>query len=128
MSAYRVEWVPQEAFEALADARGRSSRDESPMDYCEPDAVARFLPAKTFADAVKLAKTKLADDYFGQVRIERVVQVSSRYTRDHVEAVAVWHLSDPDEALDEEAPEFRPDLDLLDGEHVVATTAAEGVA
>jgi hypothetical protein len=113
---YHVEWVPSEDFEALADKRGRPSRDESPWDYCEPDSVTKILATEAFSHAVEVAKAKLASDFFGQVRIERVVLIKSRHAPARWEADAVWHLADAEDVMDEEAPEYRPELFLLDDE------------
>lgn len=116
---FQIEWVPTEAFEALADKRGRPSRDESPMDYAEPDDASRVMEAATFAEAVEKAASVMADDYFGQVRIERLVKISSRYMKDRWDAVAVWHYTGPEDPLSEDSPEYRPEVDLIDDEHIV---------
>jgi hypothetical protein len=104
---------------ALAKKRGMESEDDSPLDYCEADDAAKVLQAPTFAEAVELAKSKIGEDYFGQVRIEHLVKVESRYMRDRWDADAVWHYSGPEHPLDVSAPEYRPDIDLIDDERIV---------
>lgn len=115
---YRVEWVPTAAIMALARKWGMTSDDDSPLDYCEADDAASSAEAETFDDAVALAKEKLLDDYFGQVRIERLVKIESCWMRDRWDADAVWHYSDGD-SLSEDEPEFRPEIDLIDDERIV---------
>lgn len=116
---FQIEWVPTKAIEALADKRGRTDPEDSPLDYCEADDAARFMEAATFAEAIEKAATVMADDYFGQVRIEHLVKIESRYMKDRWDADAVWHYTGPDDPLDVDAPEYRPDIDLIDDERIV---------
>jgi hypothetical protein len=116
---FQIEWVPTAAILALAKKRGMPSENDSPLDYCEADDAANHAQAGSFAEALELAKGKLAEDYFGQVRIEHLVKIQSRYMRDRWDADAVWHLSDGDE-LAEDEPEYRPEIDLIDDEEIVA--------
>jgi hypothetical protein len=121
---YQIEWIPAEAVEALADKRGRPSPDDSAWDYCEPDEAAMTTRAQTFAAAQDIARAKLDGDWFGQVRIERVVQIQriiGGRRGIEWEADAVWHLSAPDEALDETAPEYCPELFLDPGERILGS-------
>jgi hypothetical protein len=115
---YQVEWIPADAFLALAKKRGMPEGDESPMDYAEPDDAAQTETRKTFEGAMKLAKEKLEGDWFGCVRIEKLVFIKSRYG-DRYDAEAVWHVAH-DDSPNEDEPDERPEIDLIDDEHLVA--------
>jgi hypothetical protein len=115
---FQIEWTPTEAIMALAKKRGMPEGDDSPLDYCEPDDASLYLQRPTFAEAVEVAKAKLAEDFFGQVRIERLVRISSRYMKDRWDAEATWHMADGD-VLDEANPDSTHEIDLIDDERIV---------
>jgi hypothetical protein len=102
---FRVEWIPERTVVARAIVRGMPEGG-SPLDYCDPEDAVLNVHVADFTSAIKAAKTKLADDYFGQVRIERLLRIVSRTCPDRWDANAVWHVSDRDERLDEDAPEY----------------------
>ncbi|UXO93945.1 hypothetical protein Pan3_23 [Pseudanabaena phage Pan3] len=116
---FQVGWVLAADLLALAKKRGYQGGDGI-LDYADDTDCVRFVDAPNFAAAVTLAKAKLEHDFFGQVRIERIVKVRDRYTGDRWEAVAVWHLSDSDDILSEDSPEYEPELDLNEDECIVA--------
>jgi hypothetical protein len=121
--AYDVMWIPTNAIEALADERGRPSRDESPLDYCEAEDAERGRRVNDFATAERIAKEMLPIDFFGCVRIEHVIAVKGRpldcVERVRYETDAVWHVSDYGEQLDPEQPHDRHEVELYDGDEVV---------
>jgi hypothetical protein len=118
---YEVDWIPTDRILAEAKRRGMPEGDDSPLDWCEPEDCRICKAAADFDLAVKIAHEKLPIDFFGCVRIERMVKVRDRVTGDRWEADAVWHVSDYHlEALDADAPHDRPELTLYDGEYVIA--------
>lgn len=123
--AYDVMWVPTDAIEALADERGRPSRGESPLDYCEAGDVERGIRVGDFAAAERIAREKLPTDFFGCVRIAHVIKVRERpldcVERVRYEADAVWNVSDYGEALNPNEPHDRVEPLLFDGDVVVET-------
>jgi hypothetical protein len=122
--AYDVMWIPTDAIEALADERGRPSRDESPLDYCEAEDAERGVRVKDFDRAQRIAKEKLPSDFFGCVRIEHVIAVKERpldcIERIRYETDAVWHVSDYGDSLDPEQPHDRHEVELYDGDFIIA--------
>jgi hypothetical protein len=121
---YDVMWVPTDAIEALADERGRPSKDESPLDYCEADDAERGRRVAAFDKAVNIALEVLPSDFFGCVRIEHVVKIKERpldsFERYRYETDAVWHISDCDEEFNQDEPHDRHEIELYDGDEVVA--------
>lgn len=121
--AYDVMWIPTDAIEALADERGRPSRDESPLDYCEAEDAERGRRVGDFKTAERIAKEVLPTDFFGCVRIEHVIKVQERpldcLERYRYETDAVWHVSDDDEPLNPDEPHDRHEIELYDGDKVV---------
>jgi hypothetical protein len=103
--AYDVMWIPTDAIETLADERGRPSKDESPLDYCEAEDAERGIRVADFGKAVGIAKEKLPSDFFGCVRIEHVIAVRERpldcVERIRYETDAVWHVSETPISLTE---------------------------
>ena len=120
--AYDVMWIPTDAIEALADERGRPSRDESPLDYCEAEDAKRGRRVYDFNKAVSIAKEKLPIDFFGCVLIEHVIAVRERpldcIERIRYETDAVWHVSD-DETLDPDEPHDRHEVEIYDGDEII---------
>lgn len=123
--AYDVMWIPTDAIEALADERGRLSKDESPLDYCEAEDAERGRRVGDFDKAVSIAREKLPTDFFGCVRIEHVIAVRERpldfVERIRYETDAVWHVSDYSEPLNPEDPHDRHEVELYDGDVIVET-------
>lgn len=121
--AYDVMWIPTEAIEALADERGRPSKDESPLDYCEAEDAERGIRVTEFGKAVGIAKEKLPSDFFGCVRIEHVIAVREQpldcVERIRYETDAVWHVSEINEPLNPDEPHDRHEVELYDGDKVV---------
>lgn len=121
--SYDVMWIPTDAIEALADERGRPSRDESPLDYCEAEDAERGVRVKDFEAAERIAKEKLPTDFFGCVRIEHVIKVRERpldcLERHRFETDAVWHVSDYGEPLNPDEPHDRHEVELYDGDEVL---------
>lgn len=115
---YQVEWIPINDFLALAKRRGMPDNDDSPMDYAEPDDAAKHGCVETFEAALKLAKERLEGDWFGCVRIEKLVYITSRYG-DRYDAEAVWHVAHDDNPKEDE-PDERPEIDLVGDEQLVA--------
>lgn len=120
---YQIEWSPTAAIIALAKKRGMPEGEDSPLDYCEADDANETAEAKTFAEAVELAKSKIGEDYFGEVRVEHLVKISSRHMRDRWDADAVWHVSEREANYDEANPDHRPEIDLIDDEEIVTERA-----
>jgi hypothetical protein len=122
--SYDVMWIPADAIEALADERGRPSKDESPLDYCEAEDAARGVRVSDFDKAVTIAKEKLPIDFFGCVRVEHVVAVKERpidcVERIRYETDAVWHVSGIEEPLNPDEPHDRHEVELYDGDEVVS--------
>jgi hypothetical protein len=117
---YEIDWVPTDLIMAKAKENGMPEGDESPLDYCEAEDANLCKVASTFDLAVSIAREKLPSDFFGCVRIERMVKVRDRITGDRWEADGAWHVSDYKEVLNPEQPHDRPDLMLYDGESIVA--------
>ena len=121
--AYDVMWIPTDAIEALADERGRPSKDESPLDYCEAEDAERGRRVTEFSIAERIATEILPSDFFGCVRIEHVVAVRERpldcVERIRYETDAVWHVSEIDEPLNPDEPHDRHEVELYDGDEVV---------
>jgi hypothetical protein len=121
--AYDVMWIPTDAIETLADERGRPSKDESPLDYCEAEDAERGIRVADFGKAVGIAKEKLPSDFFGCVRIEHVIAVRERpldcVERIRYETDAVWHVSEINEPLNPDEPHDRHEVELYDGDKVV---------
>ena len=115
---FQIEWTPDEALVALARKNGMPEGEDCPLDYAEVSDASKFAEAKTFDEAVAIAKQNLPNDMFGQVRIEHLVFIKSRYG-DRWDADAVWHVSEPNEVLSEDEPEHRPDIDLVLDEAIV---------
>jgi hypothetical protein len=118
MPLFHVEWIDSKRIETLARKRGMPDGDDCVLDYAEPDDAAQYVEVGDFEAAVAAAKEKLDVDFFGQVRIDRVVKVRCRYTGERFEAEAVWHV-DHDSTPVEDEPEYRPDIDLLEDEEFV---------
>jgi hypothetical protein len=117
---YEIDWIPTASIMSAAKERGMPEGDDSPLDYCEPEDCSICKVTPNFERAIEIAREKLAEDFFGCVRIERMVLVRDRITGDRWEADAVWHVSDcHSETLDADEPHERPDLMLYDGEEIV---------
>lgn len=117
---YEIDWIPTERIMAAAKAAGMPDDDDSPLDYVEPEDHRLCKVASSFDLAVAIAKEKLAVDFFGCTRIERMVKVTSRIEADRWEAEAVWHVwSKGDEVLLESEPHERPDIMIFDFEEIV---------
>jgi hypothetical protein len=117
---YEIDWIPTARIMAVAKERGMPEGDDSPLDWCEPENSAVCKIASSFDSAVSIAREKLPADFFGCVRIERMVKIHDRITGDRWEADAVWHVSDYGDALNPDEPHERPDPMLYDGEYIVA--------
>lgn len=117
---FQIEWTRDADLVALAKKNGMPEGDDCPMDYAEPSDASRYAKAESFEEALAIAKARLPEDMFGEVRIERLVQIRSRYMKDRWDSDAVWHLSDRGDPLKEDDPDIRPEIDLIDDEEIVS--------
>jgi hypothetical protein len=116
---FRIEWVPEKEIVALAKKRGMPEGDDCVLDYADETDCAKDRMATNFPQGVLIARDVLAEDFFGQVRLERIVLVRDRYTGDRWEADAVWYI-DHDSTPKLEQPDHTPELDLTEDEEIVA--------
>lgn len=108
---FQISWAPTKDAERLSAERGRKEGDGTSFwDWIEEDQITLVKPRSTFDGAVIIAREKLPLDVSGQVRIARLRTIVEDGRDTYVED-AIWHLSDPDEALTEDAPHLEPEID-----------------
>lgn len=87
----------------------KSDDGTSYWDWIDEDEITLVKPRSTFAGALEVAREKLPLDCCGQVRIVRL-QTIFEDGRDRYVEDAIWHLSEPDEVLLEDEPEYEPEI------------------
>lgn len=117
---WKIEWTPTDKVEAAARAAGMREGDGTSLwDWVEPEDFTVKEYAARFEDAERRARDRLDLDCFGEVRLSATLNVQRRDgPREEVEE-AVWNVHADDPPLDFMTPDYRPELDLDDGDELV---------